>query len=396
MSYIGNTNTTQAFTPAIDYFNGTGSQTVFTLSRPVASVAQIQVTVNNVEQNPSSAYTVNGNTLTFTGAPSSGTNNVYVYYTSPITQVIQPGQGTVMPTSLATDGTFQFPNISYTGTLTGNGGIVNIGSGQIYKDASGNVGFGTTTPTSISGYTALKINNATNGAILDLCQGDLVRGRLVATSTAFVLETGGTQPIVFSTGGSEDARIDSSGNWLVGTTSAYTGNSNTGVFSVNGRIASSVGYFCHAGIGGGTTFGNTFNLNFGTGTQLWIDSTNQGTITVSSDYRIKKNIETQENPAIERILALRPVTYEFQNCEYLNWKADGIAREGFIAHELQAVIPSAVEGEKDAENQIQSLKLDALCSVMVKAIQELKAIVDTQASTITTLTERITALEGAK
>jgi hypothetical protein len=37
-------------------------------------------------------------------------------------------------------------NLSYSGTLTGNTGIINIGSGQIYKDASGNVGIGTSTP----------------------------------------------------------------------------------------------------------------------------------------------------------------------------------------------------------------------------------------------------------
>ena len=101
MAFIGNTNTTQAFTPAIDYFSGTGSATAFTLSRPVASVAQVQVTIDNVAQNPSSAYTVSGNTITFTSAPLSGTNNIYVYYTSPITQVIAPGQGTVNLTSLA-------------------------------------------------------------------------------------------------------------------------------------------------------------------------------------------------------------------------------------------------------------------------------------------------------
>jgi len=94
MSYIGNTSTTQAFTPAIDYFSGNGSTTAFTLSRPVASVAQVQVTIDNVAQNPSSAYTVSANTITFTSAPLSGTNNIYVYYTSPITQVIAPGQGT--------------------------------------------------------------------------------------------------------------------------------------------------------------------------------------------------------------------------------------------------------------------------------------------------------------
>jgi hypothetical protein len=101
MAFIGNTPTTQAFTPAIDYFSGNGSTTAFTLSRPVASVAQVQVTIDNVAQNPSSAYTVSSNTITFTSAPLSGTNNIYVYYTSPITQVIAPGQGTVTSTAFA-------------------------------------------------------------------------------------------------------------------------------------------------------------------------------------------------------------------------------------------------------------------------------------------------------
>jgi hypothetical protein len=105
MSYIGNTNTTQGFTPAIDYFSGNASTTAFTLSRPVASVAQVQAVVNNVAQNPSDAFTVSSNTITFTSAPSSGTNNIYVYYTSPITQVIAPGQGTVGLTQLSATGT---------------------------------------------------------------------------------------------------------------------------------------------------------------------------------------------------------------------------------------------------------------------------------------------------
>ena len=105
MAFIGNTNTTQAFTPAIDYFSGTGSATAFTLSRPVASVAQVQVTIDNVAQNPSTAFTISGSTITFTSAPLSGTNNIYVYYTSPITQVIAPGQSTVGLTALSATGT---------------------------------------------------------------------------------------------------------------------------------------------------------------------------------------------------------------------------------------------------------------------------------------------------
>jgi hypothetical protein len=101
MAFIGNTNTTQAFTPAVDFFSGNASTTAFTLSRPVASVAQVQAVISNVPQDPGSAYTVSGNTITFTSAPPSGTNNIYVYYTSPITQVIAPGQGTVTSNSFA-------------------------------------------------------------------------------------------------------------------------------------------------------------------------------------------------------------------------------------------------------------------------------------------------------
>lgn len=101
MAFIGNTPTTQAFTPAVDYFSGNASTTAFTLSRPVASVAQVQAVIENVPQNPGSAFTVSGNTITFTSAPPSGTNNIYVYYTSPITQVIAPSQGTVSTTSLS-------------------------------------------------------------------------------------------------------------------------------------------------------------------------------------------------------------------------------------------------------------------------------------------------------
>jgi hypothetical protein len=51
--------------------------------------------------------------------------------------------GTVGATTATTGA---FTNLAYTGTLTGSTGILNIGSGQVYKDASGNVGIGTSSP----------------------------------------------------------------------------------------------------------------------------------------------------------------------------------------------------------------------------------------------------------
>ena len=61
-------------------FNGDGSTTDFTLDVAPSSTLDIEVFVGNVRQDPNSAYTLSGTTLTFTGAPPSGTNNIYVVH----------------------------------------------------------------------------------------------------------------------------------------------------------------------------------------------------------------------------------------------------------------------------------------------------------------------------
>ena len=61
-------------------FDGDGSTTDFTLDIAPSSVFDIEVFVENVRQDPNSAYTLSGTTLTFTGAPASGTNNIYVVH----------------------------------------------------------------------------------------------------------------------------------------------------------------------------------------------------------------------------------------------------------------------------------------------------------------------------
>ncbi len=90
---------------ANDSFNGTGSATSFTLSQTVSATTDIEVIVDNVQQSPyDSSYSVSGTTLTFSAAPSAGTNNIYVIYnharTITTNQVI-PDDGSVHSSKIA-------------------------------------------------------------------------------------------------------------------------------------------------------------------------------------------------------------------------------------------------------------------------------------------------------
>lgn len=125
MSYLGNSPTDQSFVATVDYFNGDGVTVAFTLSRQVASVAQVQAVIENVPQNPSSAFTLMGNVITFTSAPPSGSANIYVYYTSPNTKVMAPSAGTVDTTALAVAAVTPVKMVNYGAELGMRNRIIN-------------------------------------------------------------------------------------------------------------------------------------------------------------------------------------------------------------------------------------------------------------------------------
>jgi hypothetical protein len=80
-------------------FSGDASTTAFTLDVRANSALDIEVFVENVRQDPNSAYTVNGTTLTFTAAPPSGTNNIYVVHQAPTVASVSPTAGSVTASS---------------------------------------------------------------------------------------------------------------------------------------------------------------------------------------------------------------------------------------------------------------------------------------------------------
>ncbi len=103
-------------------FNGTGSATSFTLGHHVKNAIDIEVLVDNVQQSPfDGSYSVSGTTLTFSGAPASGTNNVYVMYrqvgTVIDTQALVPDDSSVTYAKLGNDIPFSNRNLIINGEM---------------------------------------------------------------------------------------------------------------------------------------------------------------------------------------------------------------------------------------------------------------------------------------
>ena len=85
MAYIGNEPGVTNFVLGLDRFNGTGACTQFTLTRTIDDANALEVLVNSIQQDPISSYSVSGGLVTFTEAPSSGSNNIVVIYRSTAT-----------------------------------------------------------------------------------------------------------------------------------------------------------------------------------------------------------------------------------------------------------------------------------------------------------------------
>jgi hypothetical protein len=223
-----------------------------------------------------------------------------------------------------------------------------------------------------------------------------------------------------STNGGERFRMDSTGNaFFSGNyTVSYPGNGNTttGIFlESSGQLS----------VSRDNTAAGSFNRNSTDGVLINLrrQGTASGDISVTtttvaynsySDYRLKENISPMTG-ALAKVALLKPVTYK--------WKSNGSDGQGFIAHELQAVVPDSVTGEKDGTQmlpyeitpavnatydedgneltplveaimgerevpQYQGIDTSFLVATLTAAIQEQQAL-------ITQLTARITALEGA-
>tara|TARA_R100001086_G_scaffold229680_1_gene149654 strand:- start:2794 stop:3480 length:687 start_codon:yes stop_codon:yes gene_type:complete len=199
------------------------------------------------------------------------------------------------------------------------------------------------------------------------------------TGVAFASDT-----VLFSTGGSERARIDSSGDLLLGKVSSDV--NSTGVeLKANGQSK-----FTRSS---GTPVVVNRNTNNGICVLFSRSGTGVGSVTVttsstafntSSDYRLKENVVAISD-GITRLKTLKP--YRF------NFKANPTTTvDGFLAHEVTAV-PEAITGTKDevdSDNNpvYQGIDQSKLVPLLTAALQEAVAKIET-------LETKVAALEAA-
>jgi hypothetical protein len=263
-------------------------------------------------------------------------------------------------------------------------------------DASQNVGIGTSSPNNYTNYVALTLNG-TNGGEIDFEKAGTVNGSLFnpsGTSDFQVVAANASGNLRFSAGGySEDMRIDSSGNVLIGDTTVDKSALSSGsglTFNSSGQIiaalAASNGHYI-----------NRTNYSSGTYNNMvfMIDGSTKGTIScngsstaynTTSDHRLKENVEDMTG-AIDRVKQLLPKRFNFI-ADDTNTLVDG-----FLAHEAQSVVAEAVTGthnevDDDDNPVMQGIDQAKLVPLLTGALKEAIAKIEA-------LETRVTALENS-
>jgi hypothetical protein len=242
-------------------------------------------------------------------------------------------------------------------------------------DSSGNVGIGTSSPSTFPAKFAVSGSVASGGQNYSAGFSDAVNSTFRIGHQSGLTNLITDAALAFYTASTERMRIDSSGNLLVNSTSNINFGAASKLFVLGNGTGMAVGY------GTSTSEYRTFYMNSGDGALYFHNNSNfanlssAGAWTNASDARLKKNI-VDIKYGLADVLRLQPRSYQ------MNDVAGNFV--GFVAQELQTVIPEVVSG--DPEKQL-GVDYGSLVAVAFKAIQE-------QQSLITALTARITALES--
>ena len=405
-------------------FNGDGSTTAFTLDVAPSSTLDLEVFVGNVRQDPNSAYTLSGTTLTFTGAPPSGTNNIYVVHQAKSVGTITPGANSVGVTELnlsdgssgqviKTDGsgTLSFASVTTPAVTALNNAttseLVTVGSTTTELDAEADLTYDGTTFLLTQASPIFKILPTTNGndGVIELCgrssDGSPTENRtqIKGEAEGSTANTKMTFHVENSSGVNERMSINSGGDVKINTRLFIDGDFDTSstTFKLKAEFG---GSSSEAGISINDKDGATNNPHF---VQFRRENTIIGSISrngsndsvnynTSSDYRLKDGI-VDKTDGIEKLKQLKPRKF------YWKSNTDKTLVDGFLAHEVSDIVPEAISGTKDAVDEddniiSQAIDQSKLVPLLTAALKESITKIETLETEMTALKARVTTLEG--
>jgi hypothetical protein len=298
-----------------------------------------------------------------------------------------------------------------TGTYVGQQGayalrLITNASERARLDSSGRLLVGTSSTSSV-GLLLVQGNSAssTGGAVVSLqtgatspgsgsLLGEIRFGDSSSNNGAYITAeadaawtSGSSQAtrLVFSTtaaGASsptERLRINSSGAILYGTTTKNITSPNNPGFEILSQTTGGLGLYSN------TTGDNVTSVVFQNpnGRVGFIDiNANSVVYSTSSDYRLKENV-TAITDGITRLQQLKPTRFNFIT------NPDQTV-DGFLAHEVQAIVPEAITGEKDAVDEegnpvCQGIDPSKLVPLLTAALQEAIGRIETLEAEVSTL-----------
>jgi len=330
--------------------------------------SSLEMQLRNREAGPTTFYTSNIERMTI----ASG-GNVGIGTSSPANKLDVNG----ILQSSSSGNYLQVQQSSTDGyiNMTGSGGLnFRMGSGfdtRMTIDSSGNVGIGTTATANTRVYVRTAL--ATDVAYLaDNSTNSGFKVKFNSGSTAILNDF--NAPLIFGTNDTERMRIDSSGNFLVGTSSL---GGNSGRFQAVRSNSGAIGYFevnNGSGVQNAVDITNAANAAFSP-LRFWVNGYGTGSLVgsiscttsataynTSSDQRLKDNIVDAPAGNINDI-----------RVRSFDWKADGTHQPyGMIAQELVDVAPEAVT-QGETEEDMWGVDYSKLVPMMIKEIQDLKA-----------------------
>jgi len=265
-------------------------------------------------------------------------------------------------------------------------GTINAGTLAINADSGGNVGIGITNPAHTlsvykagDGQTPVRFNTGNNEP-LDFYNDSETWKIKAGQGLGFMAKSSGVITFMTTDSETERMRINSAGDLLVGTTSDTLSGTDAGfVFKADGNASFVTGtgvMYMRRTVSNSVhiKFRSTTNASVG---QISSDGSNT-TYSTSSDYRLKENINYTWD-ATTKLKQLKPAEFNFI-------AGNTATQNGFLAHEVQSVVPLAVNGVKDAVDNDgnidpQSIDHSKLVPLLVKTIQELEARITTLENT---------------